>query len=66
MSADLLEPRTEVLLRLPEAHDHFVFTERQAWKEKHEAEAEGAHRIATWIMRAYAGERDDPKPKDLP
>jgi hypothetical protein len=48
--------RSAVLLQLAAAHDRFVATERRAWKRDKKAEAEGAHRVATWLLRAYAAE----------
>lgn len=52
--------RQAVLLQLALAHDHFVSTERQAWKHDRKAEAAGARRVSTYLLRAYAAERDDP------
>lgn len=57
--------REAVLLQLACAHDHFVEVERRAWKKDNKAEAEGAHRVATWLLRAYAIERDDTPPVNL-
>lgn len=56
------QARASVLTQLGAAHDHFVALERRAWKADHEAEATGAHRVSTWLLRAYAAERDDVPP----
>ena len=53
------DPRTAVLDRLSRAHTRFLISERRAWRNGSRAEAEGAHRVALWILRAYAAERDD-------
>jgi len=61
-----VEPRDAALAILERQHTHFVLTERKAWKAGNSAEAEGAHRVAIWLLRAYAAERDDPPPKFVP
>jgi len=61
----VIDPREAALLRLDQRHTHFVLTERRAWKTGQTVEAEGAHQVATWLLRAYAAERDDPPPVGL-
>ena len=58
-------PREAVLARLSKRHDYFVALERNEWKRGHVAEAEGAHRIAMSILRAYVVEDKDPSPEGL-
>ena len=49
-------PQDAVCDRLIERYQHFTEKERQLRAEGKEAEAEGAHRYATWVIRAYAAE----------
>jgi hypothetical protein len=57
------DARQNVLLQLALAHDRFVDTERMHRRREEHALAEGAHRITTWLLRAYAAERDNPQPQ---
>lgn len=54
--------RKAVLRQLSEAHDRFAELEQVKWAEGNEAEAEGAHRYANWVLRAYRAEMDDREP----
>jgi hypothetical protein len=59
------EARQAVLLQLRGAHDHHVLDERTAWRRGLKGKAEREHDAATWLLRAYAAERDNPKPAGL-
>lgn len=59
------EAREAALLQLDLAYDHFRAVERRERREDHEAAAEGARIISTWLRRAYDAERNDPKPWGL-
>ncbi len=59
------EARQAVLLQLGLAHDRFIDTERMHRKREEHAASEGPHRVSIWLLRAYAAERDDPKPAGL-
>ena len=56
--------RAAVLFQLAQAHDRYVNVEKNAYGKGEAAEAEGAHQIQAWLLRAYAAEQDDPKPAD--
>lgn len=62
---ETVDPRTAVLDRLRAAHTRYIAIERKAWRMGETVEAEGAHQMALWILRAYAAERDDPMPGQL-
>lgn len=56
------EARQAVLRRLAERQDYFA-TEEQLLRAKGEVTAaEGAHKYALWVLRAYRVELDDPAP----
>lgn len=57
-----ISARQACLRRLAEAHDRFAELEQVKWAEGNEAEAEGAHRYANWVLRAYRAEMDDREP----
>ncbi len=57
--------RAACLLQLSLSHDRFIDTERMHRKREEHAASEGAHRVSSWLLRAYAAERDDPKPAGL-
>ena len=50
------DPREAVLDRLGEAYERFALREQTLRGEGKVAEAEGAHRYALWILRAYEAE----------
>jgi hypothetical protein len=57
------EARRNVLRILAERQDHFA-TEEQLLRGKGEdTAAEGAHKYALWVLRAYRAELDDPAPQ---
>ena len=56
------DARKAVLRQLAEAHDRFSEREQVLVFEGLYAEAEGAHQMAWWLLRAYRAELDDPEP----
>jgi hypothetical protein len=54
--------RQASLRALAAAHDRFATVEQVKWAEGDETEAEGAHKYANWVLRAYRAEMDDPEP----
>ena len=59
------DARKAVLRQLAEAHDRFSEQEQVLVFQGMYAEAEGAHQLALWVLRAYRAEMDDPTPKGL-
>ena len=53
--------REAVLRQLARAHDEFSEREQLATLSGHHIEAEGYHRHALWLIRAYRAELDDPE-----
>ena len=49
--------REAVLDRLAERYEHFALKEQVARGEGNHAIAEGAHRYALWVLRAYEAEQ---------
>jgi hypothetical protein len=65
MNVELMaSARRSVLEQLAIAHDHWAEEEQRLVGEDRHIEAQGAHEIATSLLRAYRAELDDPKPKE--
>lgn len=54
------DAQAAVLLQLAIAHERFTEQERVLAAEGRVAEAEGAHKIALRLVRAYKAEKDNP------
>jgi hypothetical protein len=62
----VIDPRQAVLLQLATAHTRLVDAERRLWKAGDTVQAEGAHRLAIAVLRAYTAEDRDPPPAARP
>jgi hypothetical protein len=56
-----LKAKRACLAQLADAHDRFSEIEQMAHVHGETVEAEGAHRYALWVLRAYRAELDDPE-----
>jgi len=56
--------RRAVLDQLARAHDHWSEEEQRLAVQDQHYDAEGAHQLVGYVMRAYQAELNDPKPRE--